>query len=391
MAAKAKEEQGRLGGPPPGFKPKGGRATPAAEEAVRAAPAGRRRQTSEPSAAPPARATRVPPGFGEYSPNDPRYQGLTDAEQVGVRVEQLDPPRTGPVTGDVVRRRGTEPAGALSAFHADVLPAEEERGTGVPAEGVGDGPANVPLSEEMGGAALPDWETEKQRRQQYARDRGHEGELDNNFVNNEKPHIPLSHEGEGVPWKPPAPLPQKACSMSTTSSQRSPRAAGRGGSSTMRTTPRADTSCPSVRGGAMAHELTLGSRSSTAFCSIWDGNGFRPMRTSLKETTGDGGFPRTKEPIGWRRCSTLCRIWQLITPPCPTSLTCGSAGHSMSAWYCRPVNGAPATRSVSSPQCTPTPTGRSPRLDRGGALKTKTLGPGNLIWPGRMGVTIVLG
>jgi hypothetical protein len=61
----------------------------------------------------------------------------------------------------------------------------------------------------MGGAALPDWETEKQRRQQYARDRGHEGKLDNNFVNNEKPHTPLSHEREGVPWKPPAPLPQK--------------------------------------------------------------------------------------------------------------------------------------------------------------------------------------
>jgi hypothetical protein len=40
-------------------------------------------------------------------------------------VELLDPPRTGPVTGDVVRRRDDGPAGALSAFHADVLPAEE--------------------------------------------------------------------------------------------------------------------------------------------------------------------------------------------------------------------------------------------------------------------------
>jgi hypothetical protein len=203
VAARAKEEKGRLGGPPPGFKPKGERAAPAAEEAVQAAPAGRRRQASEPGAAPPARATRVSPGFGEYSPNDPLYQGLTDAEQVGVRVELLDPPRTGSVTGDVVRRRGAGPAGALSAFHADVLRVEEEGGTGFSAEGGGDGPANIPSSEEMGGATLPAWETEKQRRQQYAQGRGHEGKLDNDFVINEKPHTPLSHEGDGVPWRPP--------------------------------------------------------------------------------------------------------------------------------------------------------------------------------------------
>jgi hypothetical protein len=43
VAAKAKEEKGRLDGPPLGFKPKGERAAPAAEEAVWAAPTGRHR------------------------------------------------------------------------------------------------------------------------------------------------------------------------------------------------------------------------------------------------------------------------------------------------------------------------------------------------------------
>jgi hypothetical protein len=142
MAARAKEEKGRVGGPPPGFKPKGERAAPAAEEAGQPGPAGRRRQAPETAAAAPARATRIPPGFGEYGPNDPRYQGLTDAEQVGVRVELLDPPRTGPVTGDVVRRRATGPDRSLSAFHADVLPAEEAEATGGAAGGTGGGPTS---------------------------------------------------------------------------------------------------------------------------------------------------------------------------------------------------------------------------------------------------------
>jgi hypothetical protein len=129
-ATRAKEERGRVGGPPPGFKPKGERAPPATEDAGQPAPAGRRRQAPEAAAASLARATCIPPGFGEYGPNDPPYQGLTDAEQVGVRVELLDPPNTGPVTGDVVRRRGADPVVALSAFHADVLPAEDAKAAG---------------------------------------------------------------------------------------------------------------------------------------------------------------------------------------------------------------------------------------------------------------------
>jgi hypothetical protein len=162
-AARAKEEKGRVGGPSPGFKPKGERAALAAEEADQPGTAGRRRQAPEAAAAAPARATCIPPGFGEYGPNDPRYQGLTDAEQVVVRVELLDPPRTGPVTRDVVRRRAAGPDGSLSAFHADVLPAEEAKAAGGAAGGTGGGPTNVPPSEEMGGEQVPDWEAEKQQ------------------------------------------------------------------------------------------------------------------------------------------------------------------------------------------------------------------------------------
>jgi hypothetical protein len=208
-AARAKEEKGRVGGPPPGLKPKGERATPAAAEAFQPGTAGRRRQAPEGAVAAPARAARIPPGFVEYSPNDPRYQDLTDAEQVEVRVELLDPPRTEAVTGEVVQRRDGGPVGALSAFHADVLPAEEAGAKGGAAGGNGGGPANAPPSEEMGGKQVPDWEAEKQQRRANARNCNHEGELDGAFVIREKPPTPLQHEGDQVPWRPTHPLPQK--------------------------------------------------------------------------------------------------------------------------------------------------------------------------------------
>jgi hypothetical protein len=99
VATRVKEEKGRVGGPPSGFKPKGKRATPAAKEV---GPARRRRQAPESSATGPARATRILVIFG---PNDPRYQGLTYAEQVGDPMELLDPLKTGLLKGDVVRRR----------------------------------------------------------------------------------------------------------------------------------------------------------------------------------------------------------------------------------------------------------------------------------------------
>jgi hypothetical protein len=71
-------------------------------------------------------------------------------------VELLDPPKTGPVTGDVVRCRGTDPVVALSAFHADVLPAEEAKAAGGAEGGTGGGPAGIPPSEDMGGEQVLD-------------------------------------------------------------------------------------------------------------------------------------------------------------------------------------------------------------------------------------------
>jgi hypothetical protein len=206
-ATRAKEERGRVGGPPPGFKPKGERAPAAEEDAGRPAPARHRKQAPEAAAASPARATRIPPRFGEYGPNDPRYQGLTDAEQVGVRVELLDPLKTGPVTGDVVRRRGADPVVALSAFHADVLPAEEAEAAGGAEGGTGGGPAGIPLSEDMGGEQVLDWEAEWEQRRVNARNQGHEGELDVSLEIREKPPTPLQHTGDRVPWRPSYPLP----------------------------------------------------------------------------------------------------------------------------------------------------------------------------------------
>jgi hypothetical protein len=208
-ATRAKEEKGRVGGPPPGFKPKGERAPPAAEDTSLPAPAGRQRQTPETAAASPARATRIPPGFGEYGPSDPRYQGLTDAEQVGVRVELLDPSKTGPVTGDVVRRRGADPVVALSAFHADVLPAKEAKAAGGAKGGTCSGPAGILPSEDMEGEQVLDWEAKREQRRVNARNQGHEGELDVSLKIRKKPPTPLEHTGDWVSLRPSYPLPQR--------------------------------------------------------------------------------------------------------------------------------------------------------------------------------------
>jgi hypothetical protein len=124
-------------------------------------------------------------------------------------VELLNPPRTGPVTGDVVRRRAAGPDGSLSAFHADVLPAHEAKAAGGAAGGTGGGPANVPPSKEMGGEQVPNWKAEKQQQRTNARNRNHKGELDGAFVIREKPPTPLQHEGDRVPWRPTHPLSQK--------------------------------------------------------------------------------------------------------------------------------------------------------------------------------------
>jgi hypothetical protein len=118
---------------------------------------------------------------------------------VGVRVELLDPPTRGPVTGDQGCRASLRlPCGRATP--------EEEGEAGGSAEGGGTGPADASSLEEMGETELPMWESKNLRRQQYALNRNHEGKMDNDFVFSKKPHLPLSHKGEGVPWKPPAGL-----------------------------------------------------------------------------------------------------------------------------------------------------------------------------------------
>jgi hypothetical protein len=144
-------------------------------------------------------------------------------------VELLDPPRTGPVTGEVVRRRDGGPARALSAFHADVFPAEKAEAEGGAAGGTGGGPTNAPPLEEMGVGQVPNWEAEKQQRRANARNCNDEGELDGAFVIWAKPPTPLQHEGDRVPWRPTHPLPQKGlqyvrnCLTAVTKSRREGR------------------------------------------------------------------------------------------------------------------------------------------------------------------------
>jgi hypothetical protein len=71
-------------------------------------------------------------------------------------VELLDPPKIGPVTGDVVRRRGADPVVALSTFHADVLLVEEAEAAGGAESGTGGGPAGIPPLKDTGGKQVLD-------------------------------------------------------------------------------------------------------------------------------------------------------------------------------------------------------------------------------------------
>jgi hypothetical protein len=262
VAARAKEEKGRLGDPPPGFKPNGEREAPATEGGGQAAPA------------PPARATRVPPGFGEYSPNDPRYQSLTDAEQVGVRVELLDPPRTGLVNRDVVRRRDTGPSGSLLAFHADVLPAEEAEAAGGTAGGTGGGPANAPPSEEMGGRQVPDWEAEKLNNGAptpgTATMRANMARASSSTRSRT---LRCRMRGRGCRGNQRTPSTRRACSTFRTSLPLWLRALGTGSPPATETTHKGPTSCPRGRGGAMGRGSSSRSRSASASCVTWVASG----------------------------------------------------------------------------------------------------------------------
>jgi hypothetical protein len=105
QAARAKEDQVRLGGPPPGFRSQGERRAEEVSEFPPAAPETGRRRGQPATAAPVAAARALPPGFREQAPGDPRYVGLAETEQSGVRVELLSAPVTGPMRGEVVQRR----------------------------------------------------------------------------------------------------------------------------------------------------------------------------------------------------------------------------------------------------------------------------------------------
>jgi hypothetical protein len=124
-------------------------------------------------------------------------------------VELLDPPKTGPVTDDVVHCRRAGPVVALLAFHADVLPAKEAEAAGGAAGGLGGGPANIPSSEDMGRKQVLDWEAKREQRRVNARSQNHEGELDVSLVIREEPPTSLEHTGDRVPWRPSYPLPQR--------------------------------------------------------------------------------------------------------------------------------------------------------------------------------------
>jgi hypothetical protein len=124
-------------------------------------------------------------------------------------VELLDPPKTGPVTGEVVRRRGADSVVALSAFHADVLPAEEAESAGGAKSGTGGGPAGIPPSEDMGGEQVLDWEAKWEQWRVNARNQNHEGELDVSLEIRKKPPTPLEYTDDRVPWRPNYPLPQQ--------------------------------------------------------------------------------------------------------------------------------------------------------------------------------------
>ncbi|GAQ93245.1 hypothetical protein KFL_013840020 [Klebsormidium nitens] len=101
LAARAKEDRLRKGGPPPPFKPKGERPPPepeteGEEEHEEEVPARRRRSALGEDPQEPHEVC-LAPAFQEYPPTDARYQGLEGMDLVGVREELLEDPRVGPI------------------------------------------------------------------------------------------------------------------------------------------------------------------------------------------------------------------------------------------------------------------------------------------------------
>jgi hypothetical protein len=214
-------------------------------------------------------------------------------------VKLLDPPKTGPVTGNVVRRRGTDPVVALSAFHADVLPAEEAEAAGGAEGGTGGGSAGISPSEDMGGKQVLDWEAERKQRRINARNQGHEGELDISLKIRDKPLTPLQHTGNWVPWHPSYPLPQRGAVYvrnSLTKVDKSRRERRGPDSESHATGAGILPERSNQQQGSWSNRAT--SSSATASCAIWGGNGWQRTATSPTKKPGNQGSRRTRGPTG---------------------------------------------------------------------------------------------
>ena len=117
LAARAKEERLRQGGPPPAFFPKGGRSAPEANGTTNGGDQdspGEEETGEGPESTVPAQT--LPPSFGEYPVSDPRYQGLEEFEQAGVRPDLLAEPVVGPQSEAPVRRPRPFEVVAAAAF-----------------------------------------------------------------------------------------------------------------------------------------------------------------------------------------------------------------------------------------------------------------------------------
>jgi hypothetical protein len=124
-------------------------------------------------------------------------------------VEPLDPPKTGPVTGDVVRRRGRTPLWRSQLSTQMFCPPKRPR------------PREAQWATRVAGLpAYPRRRTWEGSRCWTGRPNGNngastpatntnEGELDVSLKIREKLPTPLEHTGNRVPWQPSYPLPQR--------------------------------------------------------------------------------------------------------------------------------------------------------------------------------------
>ena len=126
LAARAKEERLRKGGPPPAFLPKGTRDAPDPGEDTNEGDQEGPGEDKLGGAAELKPAQKLPPSFGEYPVTDPRYQGLDAQEQAGVRPSLVAVPAVGPQREVQVRR--PEPFEVVAAAAQYTLAAGDDLG-----------------------------------------------------------------------------------------------------------------------------------------------------------------------------------------------------------------------------------------------------------------------